>query len=146
MLQVPYKGEPAGVVDLVAGRVDVMFGDTHHRNGPSSRKDACVRSAWSWMVGSTLLPEVPTMAEAGMPRFVNVTWAAILGPAEMPQDIVARLNVAITEALKHPAVREHLDRQAIEVAGSTPEQLAAFIKDQIDVWKRTTSANRDETQ
>jgi tripartite-type tricarboxylate transporter receptor subunit TctC len=137
VLQVPYKGEPAGVVDLVAGRIDFMFATP--TTALAHIKDGRVRALGVVLDGrSPLLPDVPTMAESGMAKFVNVTWAAILGPAKMPPDVVARLNRAVNEALRNPGVREQLDRQAIEIAGSSPEQLAAFMKDQIDVWKRVT--------
>jgi tripartite-type tricarboxylate transporter receptor subunit TctC len=137
VLQVPYKGEPAGVVDLVAGRVDFMFATP--TTAMSHIKDGKVRAVGVVLDGrSPLLPDVPTMAESGMPKFVNVTWAAILGPAKMPPDVVARLNRAVNEALANPGVRQQLDRQAIEIAGSTPEQLHAYMKDQIDTWKRVT--------
>ncbi len=140
LLQVPYKGEPPGVLDLVAGRVDVMFATpttamAHIKEGKLRALGVALDAR------SPLLPDVPTMAEAGMPRFANVTWAAILGPAKMPPEVVSRLNRAIVEALSNADVREKLDRQAIEIASSSPEQLSTFMKTQIDVWKRTA----DET-
>jgi tripartite-type tricarboxylate transporter receptor subunit TctC len=137
VLQVPYKGEPAGVVDLVAGRVDFMFATP--TTALAHIKDGKVRALGVVLDGrSPLLPDVPTMAESGMPKFVNVTWAAILGPAKMAPDVVAKLNRAVNEALANPGVRAQLAQQAIEIAGSTPAELAAFMKDQIDVWKRVT--------
>ena len=138
VLQVPYKGEPPGVLDLVAGRIDFMFATP--TTAMAHIKDGKVRAVGVVLdARSPLLPDVPTMAESGMPRFVNVTWAAILGPAKTPPDVVARLNRAVNEALANPGVRAQLERQAIEIAGSTPEQLAAYMKDQIDVWKRVTT-------
>jgi len=138
VLQVPYKGEPAGVVDLVAGRIDFMFATP--TTALAHMKDGKVRALGVVNDGrSPLMPDVPTMVEAGMPKFVNVTWAAVLGPARMPPDVVARLNRAVTEALANPAVRAQLEKQAIEIAGSTPAELASFMKNQIDVWKRVTS-------
>ncbi|MFO1312008.1 MAG: tripartite tricarboxylate transporter substrate binding protein [Burkholderiales bacterium] len=135
LLQVPYKGEPPGVVDLVAGRLDVMFATP--TTAMAHIKDGKLRPLGVVLDNrSPLLPDVPTMAEAGLPKFVNVTWAAILGPARMPKDVVARLNVAVNEALNNPQVREKLYVQAIEINGSTPEWLGAFMKDQIEVWGR----------
>ena len=138
VLQVPYKGEPAGVVDLLAGRIDFMFASP--TTALPHMKEGKLRALGVVTDGrSPLVPDVPTMSEAGMPKFVNVTWAAVLGPAKMPPEIVARLNRAVNEALANPAVRAQLEKQAIEIAGSTPAELASFMTNQIDVWKRMTS-------
>ena len=84
---------------------------------------------------SPLAPDAPTMAEAGAPKLSIVPWAGFFGPAKLPADIVARLNRELTAIFKRPEVREQIERQAFEVQGSTPEELAAHTKEQVEVWK-----------
>ncbi|MCX7143230.1 MAG: tripartite tricarboxylate transporter substrate binding protein [Proteobacteria bacterium] len=138
MVQIPYKGEPAAVVDLLSGRVQVMFSSpttmlTHVREGRLRALGVVLNQR------SPLLPDVPTMAEAGYPGFANVSWAAMVGPAKMPREIVNRLNREINAVLKEPGIREQLERHAIEIAGSTPEELTGILKSQLDVWSRSLS-------
>lgn len=64
------------------------------------------------------------------------SWAAVVGPAQMPRDVTERISRDINAAFKRPYVRELVDRQAFEYAGSTPEEMAAFLKDQIEAWTR----------
>ena len=135
MVHVPYKGEPAAITDLVGGRVHVMFATP--TTGLAFIKEGKLRALATTNAKRTAqLPDVPTMAEAGMPRFSIGTWAALFGPAKMPRDILDRLNHEVNAAMKRPDVREQLERQAFEYAPSTPEEMGAFLKDQIEVWSR----------
>jgi len=136
MVHVPYKGEPPAMTDLVGGRVQVMFASS--TTALPMVRDGKLRALATTNAKRTAqLPDVPTMAEAGMPRFSIGSWAALFGPAKMPKDVVDRLNRELNAALKRPEVREQLERQAFEYAGSTPEELATFLKDQLEVWSRT---------
>ena len=136
MVHVPYKGEPPAMTDLVGGRVQVMFASS--TTALPMVRDGKLRALATTNAKRTAqLPDVPTMAEAGMPRFSIGSWAALFGPAKMPKDVVDRLNREMNAALKRPEVREQLERQAFEYAGSTPEELATFLKDQLEVWSRT---------
>ena len=83
-----------------------------------------------------LLPEVPTAAEAGLPPFTAGTWAALFGPAKLPAEIVSRMNKELNTAMQRPDVREKIDRQGFELAGSTPEELNAFVQEQLVAWAR----------
>lgn len=135
MVHVPYKGEPAAITDLVGGRVHVMFATP--TTALAFIKEGKLRAlATTNSKRTAQLPEVPTMAEAGMPRFSIGTWAALFGPAKMPREILDRLNHEVNAAMKRPEVREQLERQAFEYAPSTPEEMGAFLKDQIEVWGR----------
>jgi tripartite-type tricarboxylate transporter receptor subunit TctC len=136
MVHVPYKGEPPAMTDLVGGRVQVMFASS--TTALPMVRDGKLRALATTNAKRTAqLPDVPTMAEAGMPRFSIGSWAALFGPAKMPKDVVDRLNQEVIAAMKRPDVREQLERQAFEYAASTPGELAAFLKDQLDVWSRT---------
>jgi tripartite-type tricarboxylate transporter receptor subunit TctC len=134
MVRVPYKGEGAATIDLMSGLVHLMFATPTNALGPA--KEGRLR------VLATLLPQrspaaldAPTMAESGGPNLSIVPWAGFFGPAKLPPEIVARLNRELTAILKRPAVREQIARQAFEVQGSTPEELAAYTKEQVEVWK-----------
>jgi tripartite-type tricarboxylate transporter receptor subunit TctC len=135
MVQVPYKGEPAGITDLVGGRVQVMFATP--TTALAFVKEGKLRALATINSRRTaLMPDVPTMAEAGMPGFSMSSWAAVVGPAKMPRDVTERISREINAAFRRADVRELLDRQAFEYAGSTPEEMAAFLKDQLEVWTR----------
>jgi tripartite-type tricarboxylate transporter receptor subunit TctC len=86
---------------------------------------------------SPLLPEVPTQAEAGLPPLAIMPWAALFGPAKMPQEIADRLAREVAAIVARPDVREQLERYAFDGRSSTPEELGVFLKEQVDVWSRT---------
>jgi tripartite-type tricarboxylate transporter receptor subunit TctC len=83
-----------------------------------------------------MLPDVPTIGEAGMPQLSVVIWAGLFGPAKMPKEIVDRLSREVNAILQRPAVREQLEKLGVEASGSTPEELAAFLKQQLVDWGR----------
>jgi len=135
IVQVPYKGEPEAVIDLVSGRVQMMF--TSPTTSVNFIKEGKLRALGVVLNRrSPLLPEVPTMIEAGLPGFANVSWAALVGPAKMPKEIVAQLNRELNAVLKLPEVREKIERQGLEISGGTPEELGAILKEQLEVWRR----------
>jgi len=79
---------------------------------------------------------VPTMAEAGMPGVSVAPWLGLFAPAKLPKDITTRLSREFNAALRRPEVLEQLARQGFEAQGSTPEELATHVKEQIDAWAR----------
>ena len=136
MVRIPYKGEPPAVTDLASNRVQVMF-------GTMTTADAFVKLgrlrvlATTRRQRSTLLPDVPTMAEAGLPQFSFYGgWSGMFGPANMPKEIVDRLSREVNAALAQPSIREQLDRQFFSVQGSTPAELSAYMREQLDVYAR----------
>ena len=145
MVHVPYKGEPAAIADLVGGRVQVMFA-TPTTALAFVREGKLRALATTNSKRTAQLPDVPTMAEAGMPRFSIGSWAALFGPAKMPKDVQERMNQEVNAAMKRPEVREQLERQAFEFAGSTPEEMAAFLRDQLEVWSRTIRESGIKTE
>ena len=86
---------------------------------------------------SPLLPDVPTIAEAGMPTFSIVPWLDLYGPAKLPKAIVERISREVNAILKRPELREELGRQGLQPGGSTPAELGAFLKEQLTDWHRT---------
>ncbi len=135
MLHVPYKGEPAAITDLLAGRVHLIFATP--TTGLAHVKDGKLRAVvTSLKQRSPILPDVPTISEAGMPKFSILSWAALYGPAKMPRDIVERLNREFVAAMKRPDVLAAMDKQAFILSPSTPEELGVFTKDQFEDYKR----------
>jgi len=141
MQHVPYKGSAPAVMDLIAGRIDIMFDNIplplpHIKAG--KLRGLAVTSAQR----SPSLPDLPTLAEAGVPGFDVSSWYGIYAPAGLPQDMVAKLNAAFNEALRTPEIRERLIAQGWTVVGGTPEQFAAHTQAELDRWARVVkSAN-----
>lgn len=136
MVQVPYKGEPAGMLDLVANRVQVMIG-TPTTAGQYVKAGKLRMLATTLPARSPAYPDVPTIAEAGLPKFSVPSWAALQGPPKMPKEIVDRLASEMAAVLKRQDVLEQLTRQQFLPDSSTPEQLAAFIREQLDLYAKT---------
>ena len=134
MTHVPYKGEPQGITDLVGGRVQVMWATP--TTGLAHVKDGKLRAvATNLKARSALLPEVPTMAEVGVPQYSVPSWAALFGPAKMPRDLQLRLHKEFTDAMKRPEVIAAMDKQAFPMNPSTPEELGAFTKSQMESYR-----------
>jgi tripartite-type tricarboxylate transporter receptor subunit TctC len=134
MLHVPYKGGGPALTDLLAGNVQVLFspwisGKPHIDSG---RIRALGVSTAKRLSGT----DIPTIAEAGVPGFDAGVWYAYLAPAATPKDIVTRLNTEILRAANHPDFRQVLSRAAIEPIGSTPEELAKFMKSELAKWAK----------
>jgi tripartite-type tricarboxylate transporter receptor subunit TctC len=135
MLHVPYKGEGPMTPDLMAGRVHSSFVST--LAAISLAREGKLRAlAVLLKERSPLLPDVPTIDEAGLPQVSVRHWAGVYGPARLPREIVARLNKEINIALKRPDVLEKLLSYGYAVEGSTPEQLAAINRDDLTMWRR----------
>ena len=135
MVLIPYKGEAPTVVDVLAGRTHFTFATpastlAHIREGKLRPLAILLATR------SALLPEVPTTAEAGMAPFSVTTFVSLFGPPRMPPDIVARLNKEFNAAMQLPGMREQIERQGVQLAGSTPDELGSFIRLQLDAWGR----------
>lgn len=136
MVEVPYKGDAPATADLVAGRLHLMIATpgTAVPFVKEGRLRALVTLAPS---RSPLLPDVPTNAEAGMPPLAITPWAALFGPAKLPKDIVDRIARAVATVVVQPELRAQLERYAFDAKSSSPEDLGAYLKEQVDVWIRT---------
>lgn len=126
MTHIPYKGSGQAIVDLLSGQVDLNFESppnvmTHAKAG--KLRLLAVTGAKR----SPILPEVPTMAEAGVKNAEMLQWFAVMGPAKLPADIVRKLNTEITAVLKQPDVQEKILSQGGEIMGGTPEEFVRFL-------------------
>jgi tripartite-type tricarboxylate transporter receptor subunit TctC len=139
LVHVPYKGEPQAITDLVAGRVQLMFASSG-TSVPQVREGKLRALVTTLPKRSTLLPEVPSIGEAGMPQFSIISWAGLFGPAKMPREVVERLNREFGAAMARADVQAAMERQAFALSPSTPERLGAFVKEQIESYRRTLRA------
>jgi tripartite-type tricarboxylate transporter receptor subunit TctC len=127
---IPYKGSGPGIAGLLGGEVSMMFANVADIG--SQIKAGKVRAlAVTVQRRAATLPDVPTMAEAGLPDFVITSWFGLLVPAGTPAPIVARLNAETVKVLGKAEVKATLAQQGLEVAPGTPEQFAAHIKSEI---------------
>jgi tripartite-type tricarboxylate transporter receptor subunit TctC len=133
IVQVPYKTEPPAVTDLLAGQIHMMF-SSYSTVAPHVREGKLRALVTTLDTRSPLLPDVPAITEAGMAKFPIVPWAGLFGPARLPREIVQRLNGEVTTTLNRPDVKEQLAKQAFAGAGSSPDELAAYVKEQYEIW------------
>jgi tripartite-type tricarboxylate transporter receptor subunit TctC len=135
MLHVPYKGDSPALVDLVGGQVHLMFG-TAVSFLPYVKSGRLNALAVTNSKRSPIVPNVPTVAESGLPGFEALQWFGIFVPAGTSRDIVAKVNADIVKALKLPDIRERMTALGAEVVGSTPEQFAGFVKADTAKWAK----------
>jgi tripartite-type tricarboxylate transporter receptor subunit TctC len=133
MLHIPYKGSAPVVTDLIAGQIDVMFDNTPNVIG-HVRAGKMKALAVTTTQRSPLAPDVPTVAEAGVPGYDQTAWFGVLAPAGTPRDIIGRLNAEIVKLLNSADVKERFAKQGVEVRTSTPEQFATFLRSEVDRW------------
>jgi tripartite-type tricarboxylate transporter receptor subunit TctC len=139
LVHVPYKGEPQALTDLVAGRVQVMFCSSG-TSLPMIREGRLRALVTTLPRRSASLPEVPTIAEAGMPQFSITSWAGLFGPAKMPRQVVERLNREFVAAMARADVQAALEKQGFSLSPSSPERLADLVKEQLDSYRATLRA------
>jgi tripartite-type tricarboxylate transporter receptor subunit TctC len=139
IVQVPYKGDGPLTIDLLAGRVQFAIA-TPGSAAPQVKAGKLRALAAMFPSRSQLLPDVPTAAEAGLGKLSVTPWGAVFGPAKMPREIADRLSRELAIVLKREDVREGLGKLAFEPRSSTPDELTAFLKEQIESWARTARA------
>lgn len=131
---VPYRGSAAGLADLLAGRISFLV-DTPSVLGEHVRSGAIPGLAALSDNRIPTLPDVPTMREAGLPQVKSLEpWQAVLAPRGTPAEVVARLNAAINVVLARPATRERFTAIDLTAMGGSPEQAAAFFREENDRW------------
>jgi len=135
MTHIPYKGSTAAHPDLISGQTSLMF-DTVSAIQPHVKSGAVRAIAVTTAKRASTAPDVPTMAEAGLPGYETSTWGGILAPAGTPKDVVAKLNAEFNRDLNLPDVHKKLTDAGIEPAGGTPEQFAAFIQAEMVKWAK----------
>jgi tripartite-type tricarboxylate transporter receptor subunit TctC len=139
MVHVPYGGSPQAVTDLLAGRIQVLF-------SPASTVLQHVREGKLVALASTeakrtgIAPELPTMAEAGLPGFETGLWFGLLAPAGTPKPIIDKLNRAGNEALKSEDVTKALAPQGIDLVGGTAGDFDKYLATEMKRWAEVAAA------
>ena len=135
IVPVAYKGTAPALIDLLAGQVQIMF-STMPSALPHVKTGKLRALGVSGPKRTAAAPEVPTIAEAGVPGFEVLNWQGMAAPSKTPQAIIQKLNSALLETLKTPKVIETLTAQGLEAAGSTPEQFGALIKSEVTKYTK----------
>jgi tripartite-type tricarboxylate transporter receptor subunit TctC len=132
-VHVPYKGGAAAITELIAGQVQIMLESTNSIT-PHAKGGRVRGLAVSGPKRSEALPELPTIAEAGVPGYEATTWTGVMGPAAMPRPVIARLNADLNRMIASPAYKEKVTLIGSEPAGGTSEQFAQFIRSEYVKW------------
>jgi len=135
MTHVPYKGSAPAVQDLISGQVQLMF-DNLPPSLPQIKAGKLRALAVTSATRAPALPDVPTMAEAGLPGFEASSWFGVLAPAGTPPAIVAKLNAEIAKWLATPEAKERLSKQGANAAGGSPEDFVKHIAAETAKWAK----------
>src|SRR5215813_512995 len=139
LLHVPYPGSPQAVTDVIAGRVTMVFAPVSSIMGQLAASQL-VAVGTAGKKRSSALPDVPTMAEAGMPDFDTSLWHGLMGPAGLPQPIVEKLTTTTQKALQSPEATKALVKQGYDSNYLGPDQFAAYIKSEQSRWSAVAQA------
>jgi tripartite-type tricarboxylate transporter receptor subunit TctC len=141
MTHVPYKGSSQAMTDILGGHLKLSFPSIpasiqHIRSGRMIALGVTTKQR------SSALPEIPTIDEAGVPGYEVSGWYGILGPANMPPAVVARLNRELTRSLQEPSVREILAREGADAAPTSPEEFARIVAADVAKWAKVVKSAR----
>jgi len=135
MIHVPYKGSGPAIIGLLGGEVDFMF-DSLSSSLPQIKGGKFRAIAMASAQRSRILPDVPTVAESGVPGFDVSVWYSVLAAAGTPAPIVNKLHTEIVRAMRAPETKEKIEAAGYDIVGSTPEQAGEFIKAEIVRWSK----------
>jgi tripartite-type tricarboxylate transporter receptor subunit TctC len=140
LVHIPYKGPSAAMIDLMSGQISLYF--MNMQTALPHVKSGKLRAlAVTSPTRFPAVPELPTMAEAGVPGYEMTNWYALLVPGGTPKDIIAKINAEVVRILNSPAIRERLASEGAIVVGSTPEQFAAFLKQEMAKFAKIVKAS-----
>ena len=135
IVHVPYKGSAGARTDILGGQVQMMF-DAITTMAPNVRAGKLKALGTSGKVRSAVLPEVPTLSEAGVPGYDAVIWLGFMAPAGTPRPVIDRLNAEITRAANAPEMKEAWAKQGAIAMSMTPDEFGRFMRDDIEKWAR----------
>lgn len=139
MVHIPYKGTGPAMIDMLAGHVAVMSA-TILTGMPQIRSGRLRGLGITSAVRSPIVPEIPTIAESGLPGYEAVQWYGALVPVQVPKDIIARLHGEITRVLQMPDVKERFAGDGADPVGNTPEEFGRYIRDETVKWAKVARA------
>lgn len=140
MVHVPYKGSAPALSDLMTGQVGIMF-DTTLSAMPFVRAGKLKALGVTSPQRTPAAPDVPTIAESGLPGYEVFAWNGVLVPAGTPKAIIAQLNEEIRKAMQLPQVRDKFSAQGFAASWNTPDQFGVFVRNEVDKWARTVKAS-----
>jgi tripartite-type tricarboxylate transporter receptor subunit TctC len=140
LLHVPYKGGPPGVVDLLAGQVNMIF-DLVPSALPHIRSGKIRALGVAGVQRSPLLPGVPLISESGVPGYRSSVWFGLVAPAGTPAEIVSRLSADVAKGVRQAEFRDRLTGMGYDVTSTTPEQMAELIRADIPRWAQVVKTN-----
>ncbi len=132
---IPYKGIGASYTDMMSGKVQMAFSSIAGAL-PFTKDNRVIPVATTGRARTAVYPDIPTVAEAGLPGFEVDLWLGIFAPAGLPPDVLAKLNAALNNALKNPELKAAFAKVGAEATGTTPEDGAKFVKTEFDKWKK----------
>ena len=135
MVHIPYKGTAPAMIDMIAGHTAIMAA-TVLTGMPQIRAGRLRPLGITSLARSSVAPEIPTIAEAGLPGFESIQWYGLLAPAQTPRDIVNRLHGEMVRILQQPDIKERLAGDGADPVGNTPEQFARFIQSELVKWEK----------
>lgn len=130
VVHIPYRGQGPALTDLLAGNIDMMFGNLPDFL-PHIKSGKLKAIGTTYLTRAPLAPDIPTIAEQGFPKFETDSWYGIVAPATMPKDRVDKVNAAINTALQDPAVKKNFADRGIEIIGGTPAKFGEHIQSEI---------------
>jgi tripartite-type tricarboxylate transporter receptor subunit TctC len=137
---VPYKGTAPALTDLLAGQIPFMF-VSNITGLPHVKSGKLKALAVTGSRRLSLTPEVPTIAESGLPGYEITSWYGIVAPARTPREIVARLNAEVNRIARDPKMKARMLAQGLELPETTPEQFDAHIRSEIEKWRKVLKSN-----
>lgn len=137
---VPYKGSSPALTDVMAGQVPLMF-DTMLTAMPFVKAGKLKALAVTSPQRSPAAPDVPTIAESGLPGYEVFAWNGLLAPAGTPKAVIAQLSEELKKAMQLPQVREKFSAQGFAASWNTPEQFGGFLRSEVDKWAKTVKAS-----
>ena len=140
MVHVPYKGNAPAFTDVIGGQVSLIF-PTMPSAMPFIKSGRLRPIAVTSAKRSPAAPDIPTIAESGLPGYEATSWYGILAPARTPREIVARLHEVLVSIIGSPDMKDKLAAQGLDPVGNTPQQFAAVIKSEISKWAKVVKAS-----
>jgi len=144
MQHIPYKGENPGIIDLIGGQLPLMFATLStalpHMNSGKVRGIAIAS-----LKRSPATPDLPTIAESGLPGFEMAPWYGLFAPANLPRNIALRISADVAKVLAQPDVREQFAKQGFELVGNTPDEATAYMRSEIAKYQKLLKTSNSTT-
>lgn len=140
MAHVPYRGSAPALTDVMGGQVDLMF-DTMLSSMPHVKGGKLKALGVTSAQRSAVAPDLPTVAESGLPGYEAIAWNGLLAPAGTPQEVIARLNAELKAVLESSDIRQRFDAQGFGAAWNTPAAYGGFLQAEVDKWAKVVKTS-----